>query len=94
MGASERGNVSVDDADFSLPKFWHALIVFGGVAGIEECVNADERVSVSGEDSHTIFDIWIYTCSEQESCTIRSKEALLVSFAALRPHITRGRQAQ
>ena len=36
VGTSERGDVSVDSAKFSLPKFKHMLIVFGGVAGIEE----------------------------------------------------------
>ncbi|KAF1790513.1 Alpha/beta knot methyltransferase [Phytophthora cactorum] len=77
VGTSERGNVSVDDADFSLPKFRHALIVFGGVAGIEECVDADEKVPVSGEDSNTLFDMWANTCPEQGSRTIRSEEALL-----------------
>ncbi|CAI5713127.1 unnamed protein product [Peronospora destructor] len=94
VGTSERGNVSVDDADFSLPKFRHALIVFGGVAGIEECVDADEKLPVSGEDSHTLFDMWVNTCPEQGSRTIRSEEALLISLATLRPHITRGGRAQ
>lgn len=31
VGTSERGTVSVDDADFALPTYRHALIVFGGV---------------------------------------------------------------
>ncbi|KAF4028887.1 putative RNA methyltransferase [Phytophthora infestans] len=93
VGTSERGNVSVDDADFSLPKFRHALVVFGGVAGIEECVDADEKVPVSGEDSNTLFDMWVNTCPEQGSRTIRSEEALLVSLAALRPHVKRSGRA-
>ncbi|KAG1709455.1 hypothetical protein DVH05_020110 [Phytophthora capsici] len=93
VGTSERGNVSVDDQDFSLPKFRHALIVFGGVAGIEECVDADEKVPVSGEDSNTLFDMWVNTCPEQGSRTIRSEEALLISLAALRPHVTRSGRA-
>ncbi|CAH0487269.1 unnamed protein product [Peronospora farinosa] len=94
IGTSERGNVSIDDADFSMPKFRHALIVFGGVAGIEECVDADEKLPVSGEDSHTLFDMWVNTCPEQGSRTIRSEEALLISLAALRPHVIRGGRAQ
>ncbi|KAG6596144.1 uncharacterized protein IUM83_18646 [Phytophthora cinnamomi] len=94
LGTSERGNVSVDDPDFSLPKFCHALIVFGGVAGIEECVDADEKVPVSGEDSNTLFDMWVNTCPEQGSRTIRSEEALLISLAALRPHVKRSGRAQ
>lgn len=88
VGTSERGHVSVDDGDFSLPPFRHALIVFGGVAGIEECVNADETIPVSGEDSHSLFDMWVNTCPAQGSRTIRSEEAILVSMSALRRHIT------
>ncbi|TDH72201.1 hypothetical protein CCR75_001025 [Bremia lactucae] len=87
IGTSERGTLSVDDPGFSLPTFRHALIVFGGVAGLEECVDADETVVVSGEDSSTLFDMWVNTCPEQGSRTIRSEEALLISLAALRPHL-------
>lgn len=58
IGTSERGDVSVDDKKFSLPKFEHALLVFGGVAGIEECVDADENLKVSGSESKKLFDMW------------------------------------
>ncbi|GAB9464773.1 hypothetical protein Gpo141_00002199 [Globisporangium polare] len=87
LGTSERGHVSVDDADFKLPAFRHALVVFGGVAGIEECVNADETIPVSGEDAHSLFDMWVNTCPSQGSRTIRSEEAVLISLAALRNHL-------
>lgn len=90
IGTSERGKVSVDDADFALPKFRHALVVFGGVAGIEECVNADETIPKSGEDSHELFDMWVNTCPEQGSRTIRSEEAVLISLAALRRPLALG----
>uniref|UniRef100_M4BVW2 Methyltransferase n=1 Tax=Hyaloperonospora arabidopsidis (strain Emoy2) TaxID=559515 RepID=M4BVW2_HYAAE len=93
VGTSERGNVSVDDADFALPKFRHALIVFGGVAGIEECVDVDEKIPLTGADSSTLFDMWVNTCPDQGSRTIRLEEALLVSLAAFRPHIARGGRA-
>lgn len=87
LGTSERGHVSVDDADFKLPAFRHALVIFGGVAGIEECVNADETIPVSGEDAHSLFDMWVNTCPSQGSRTIRSEEAVLISLAALRNHL-------
>ena len=58
IGTSERGTVTVDDDGFSLPSFRHSLIVFGGVAGIEECVDADETLTLSGERSMTLFDMW------------------------------------
>lgn len=62
IGTSERGDSCVDDDDFveshmSSP-FEHALIVFGGVAGIEECVDADETLQLAGSESKTLFDKW------------------------------------
>ncbi|KAF0689129.1 Aste57867_19401 [Aphanomyces stellatus] len=89
IGTSERGNVSVDDADFKLPSFEHVLIVFGGVSGIEECTTADETIAVDGDAAHTLFDMWVNTCPEQGSRTIRSEEAILISMSALRPHLSR-----
>ncbi|RHY01579.1 hypothetical protein DYB38_000453 [Aphanomyces astaci] len=86
VGTSERGTVSVDDSTFQLP---HVLIVFGGVSGIEECTNADETISVSGDQAHTLFDMWVNTCPQQGSRTIRSEEAILISMSALRPHLVR-----
>ena len=71
VGTSERGDVSIDDPKFCLKKkqnkkdtkrdnetFDHLLLVFGGVAGIEESVDADESMKLSGEDSKKMFDVW------------------------------------
>lgn len=73
VGTSERGDVSIDDGKFCLKKkqgkdakndsgdderFDHLIIVFGGVAGIEESVDADESMTLSGEDSKKMFDVW------------------------------------
>lgn len=58
IGTSERGDQSVEDDDFQIPKYEHSLIVFGGVAGIEECVDADESIKLPGSQSRKLFDIW------------------------------------
>jgi predicted SPOUT superfamily RNA methylase MTH1 len=58
IGTSERGDRSVEDKSFQLPKFEHSLIVFGGVAGIEECVDADETIKLPGAQSKKLFDLW------------------------------------
>jgi hypothetical protein len=74
VGTSERGDVSIDNAGFCLRKkqvacnkgksgcdnerFDHLLVVFGGVAGIEESVDADETMTLSGEDIKKMFDVW------------------------------------
>jgi hypothetical protein len=58
IGTSERGDKSVDEKNFKVPKFEHSLIVFGGVAGIEECVDADETIKLPGSESRQLFDMW------------------------------------
>ena len=87
IGTSERGTVTVDDKDFTLPMFKHSLIVFGGVAGIEECVDADETLKVPGSQSFKLFDMWVNTCPYQGSRTIRTEEAVLISLCRLSPHL-------
>jgi len=96
IGTSERGDVTVDDVNpsFDLPHFKHLLIVFGGVAGIEECVDADETFNLSGKNSKQLFDIWVNTCPFQGSRTIRSEEAVLISLARLRPFILKNDESK
>ena len=103
IGTSERGSESIDDADFTLlstkrnrtmqqpqqpPQYFQrALIVFGGIAGIEECVDADERMKLSGANAHELFDKWVNVCPFQGSRTIRSEEAVLLALARLSPFL-------
>ena len=100
IGTSERGNESIEDAGFTLLReqqtassgneskyYRHALIVFGGVAGIEECVDADESLKLSGSASNELFDKWINVCPFQGSRTIRSEEAVLIALAKLSPYL-------
>jgi methyltransferase len=97
IGTSERGHENVDDSKFSLRKrrsdshsestYRHSLIVFGGVAGIEECVDADESLQLAGSASSTMFDRWINICPFQGSRTIRSEEAVLIALARLSPFL-------
>ncbi|KAL7551681.1 hypothetical protein ACHAWF_014872 [Thalassiosira exigua] len=105
VGTSERGDVSIDNPKFQLKKkqtkdkpkrvvdddepFNHLLIVFGGVAGIEESVDADESMTLSGEDSKKMFDVWVNICPYQGSRTIRSEEAVFITLARLSPFITK-----
>lgn len=93
VGTSERGDISVDDESFGSSytkerqSFKHAIIVLGGVAGIEECVDADETMEISGDKSKSLFDMWVNVCQFQGSRTIRTEEALLISLARLRPFL-------
>ena len=83
IGTSERGDKSIDSGKFKLPAYKHAIIFFGGVAGIEECVDADETLKLPGSQSSKLFDMWINVCPFQGSRTIRTEEAVLISLAKL-----------
>jgi len=93
IGTSERGDTSVDDPSFgasgndadAMSSFQHAIIVLGGVAGIEECVDADETMEISGNESKSLFDMWVNVCQFQGSRTIRTEEAVLICLSRLRP---------
>ena len=58
IGTSERGDKSIEEKNFKVPKYEHSLILFGGVAGIEECVDADESIKLPGSQSKKLFDMW------------------------------------
>jgi len=82
IGTSDKG-VLVDD--LQVPKFKHLLLVFGGLKGLEQSLESDERLRDS--EVNLLFDHYVNTCPNQGSRTIRTEEAILVSLAALRPKI-------
>lgn len=62
------------------------LVVFGGLHGIESCIDGDaDLTAVSPEEAHKLFDLWLNTCPNQGSRTIRSEEAILITLSWLRP---------
>eukprot|EP00744_Colponema_vietnamica_P011490 GILI01016168.1.p1 GENE.GILI01016168.1~~GILI01016168.1.p1 ORF type:complete len:397 (+),score=102.71 GILI01016168.1:45-1235(+) len=85
IGTSDRGQ-SVDEVK-ALPAFKHLLIVFGGLAGLEECVAADEAFELPAEKTASLFNHYLNTCPHQGTKTIRAEEAVLISLSALRPLI-------
>ena len=83
IGTSERGQ-NIDKVE-SLPEFKHLLIVFGGVKGLEAALQADTKLEA--DDPEPLFDLYLNTCPDQGSRTIRSEEAVLISLSTLRPKI-------
>ncbi|XP_077334802.1 28S rRNA (uridine-N(3))-methyltransferase isoform X1 [Lithobates pipiens] len=82
IGTSERGtNVEA----VTLPAFRHALVVFGGVQGLEASVDSDQNLDI--EEPSVLFNYYLNTCPVQGSRTIRTEEAILISLAALKPRI-------
>ncbi|XP_042905653.2 putative methyltransferase C9orf114 homolog [Parasteatoda tepidariorum] len=81
VGTSDKGR-NVDHV--KIPKFNHLLIVFGGLKGIEACLE-DEAVEV--DDPKELFDYYLNVCPIQGTKTIRTEEAILATLATLRPRI-------
>ncbi|KAL0368009.1 UNVERIFIED_CONTAM: putative methyltransferase C9o [Sesamum calycinum] len=73
IGTSEHGSV-INSSELTLPSFRHLLIAFGGLAGLEECVEEDENLK--GKNVRDIFDSYLNTCPHQGSRTIRTEVEL------------------
>ncbi|KAG5834514.1 putative methyltransferase C9orf114 homolog [Anguilla rostrata] len=82
IGTSERGN-NIDCV--TLSPFKHMLVVFGGLQGLEASVDTDQNLDVT--DPSVLFDLYLNTCPNQGSRTIRTEEAILISLSGLRQKI-------
>ena len=106
VGTSDKGDAlgappgAGDMPPFALPGFRHALIMFGGVAGLEHSASFDDRLSklsAKGGPTGTVdpahpscedlFDFYVNTCPGQGSRTIRTEEAIPITLANLRPFL-------
>lgn len=63
-------------------KYNHALIVFGGLHGIEAALESDEQVKA--EEPSLLFNHYINVLPTQGSRTIRTEEAILIALSGLR----------
>jgi len=84
IGTSEKGT-DVEEAE--IKNFKNLLIVFGGVAGLEAALEADDKLDAN--DPAELFDIYVNVCPNQGSRTIRTEEAVLVTMASLRSKIVK-----
>ncbi|KAL4617418.1 hypothetical protein GN956_G21154 [Arapaima gigas] len=82
IGTSERGT-NIDHV--TLSPFKHMLIVFGGLQGLEASVDFDQNLDIT--DPSVLFDLYLNTCPNQGSRTIRTEEAIMISLAGVRPKI-------
>ncbi len=78
IGTSERGTSHNEISEF--PRFRHALIVFGGLQGLEKAFE-QEKDPITAEE---LFHFYINTCPQQGSRTIRTEEAILITLSCLR----------
>ena len=61
------------------------LVAFGGLEGIEGIVESEEQHASGADEVAKMFDLYLNTCTEQGTRTIRTEEAILVSLAVLVP---------
>ncbi|CAH9091497.1 unnamed protein product [Cuscuta europaea] len=86
IGTSEHG-IAIKSSELCLSSFKHLLIAFGGLAGLEECIEEDS--SLKGKKALDIFDLYLNTCPHQGSRTIRTEEAIFISLQYFQEPINR-----
>lgn len=78
---------SIADTNVLPEEFDHALIVFGGVAGLEKALEHDhglqELVEGNKMDVRKVFDFYVNAVPGQGSRTIRSEEAVWIVLGML-----------
>ncbi|KFM67328.1 hypothetical protein X975_04935, partial [Stegodyphus mimosarum] len=82
IGTSDKGQ-DVDSVTF--PSFKHLLIIFGGLKGLEGCLEGDETLEAN--EPNELFNFYLNTCPSQGSRTIRTEEAVLITLSVLRPQL-------
>jgi len=83
LGTSDRG----EPLPSSLPSARHALLVFGGLAGLEDILDSDESTTL--KDPCQLFHYYLNLCPSQGTRTIRTEEAVLIALATLSPLLGR-----
>ncbi|XP_013073863.2 putative methyltransferase C9orf114 [Biomphalaria glabrata] len=83
IGTSERGTLV---EDIELKEFKHAIVVFGGLKGLEASLESD--TTVKSHNPRDIFQHYLNVCPNQGSRTIRTEEAILIAMTALSPKLT------
>ncbi|XP_034475847.1 putative methyltransferase C9orf114 [Drosophila innubila] len=80
VGTSDRGT-NVHDVPSKSYQYNHMIIVFGGLQGLEEALENDDKLTV--DEPEMLFDHYVNVLPKQGSRTIRTEEALLIALAAL-----------
>lgn len=68
-----------------LPQnFQHALVLFGGLSGLEVAIEKDSEIPLGLADAHELCDYWIDCVEGQGSRTVRTEEAITITLARLK----------
>ena len=86
IGTSDKGEL-LEEYDFKKHTgFKHACVFFGGLEGIEGMLE-EESTMVNAETVRSMFNMYLNTCPDQGTMTIRTEEAILVSLAGILPRL-------
>ncbi|KAL9940701.1 hypothetical protein V8E36_000189 [Tilletia maclaganii] len=91
IGTSERGT-TIDrllaepnhDGGALAKSYRHAIVVLGGLSGLEDAVERDKSLEAGADEAHALFDVWVNLVEGQGSRTIRTEEALMIALARLK----------
>lgn len=81
IGTSDRG-APIDNLPNKGLKYNHALIVFGGLHGIEAALEGDEQIQA--DEASLLFNHYVNVLPNQGSRTIRTEEAILIALSSFR----------
>uniref|UniRef100_A0A1B0GGS8 Rna methyltransferase n=1 Tax=Lutzomyia longipalpis TaxID=7200 RepID=A0A1B0GGS8_LUTLO len=91
IGTSDRGT-NIHDIPAKTLSYNHAIVVFGGMMGIEYALENDN--ALNAVDSELLFDKYINTAPNQGSRTIRTEEAVLITLAGLQSKLQAKNEAK
>ncbi|KAK0534303.1 hypothetical protein OC835_002724 [Tilletia horrida] len=74
--------------------FRHAIIVLGGLSGLEDAVERDAGLQAGADEAHALFDVWVNLVEAQGSRTIRTEEAVMIALARLKGPLDRAGRAE
>lgn len=80
IGTSDKGD-NVHNLEKNSLVYNHALIIYGGLKGLEAALENDDKLDV--DDPNILFDKYLNIVPNQGSRTVRTEEALLISLAVL-----------
>lgn len=66
-------------------SFSNALIVFGGLSGLEVAVEQDAGIKLDRDGAKDLFDAWVNVVENQGSRTVRTEEAIMIALARVKP---------
>ncbi|PWN45253.1 DUF171-domain-containing protein [Ceraceosorus guamensis] len=83
-GAATATSVTSQMDTGRLKPFKHALLVLGGLSGLEVIIDQDPTIDLGAHQASLLFDVWINVLEKQGSRTIRTEEALPIALARLK----------